>query len=101
MCTPQEVMSRLEMLIVLAEMFEEHKLDVPCEVISAMDFIGPKLMTSAREQLKLSGLGMAKLLLDQRAKLFASQGLPSPDLGPVGKLVDILAEALGPQAGGR
>jgi hypothetical protein len=97
----QDLFARVEMLIVMADLHEAHKVEAPRAAIAMVDVIGPLLMDSMRKAKGWDGLQMAQAIIKQRAKLFADQGMTAPTsplealIGMLGEIEDKKREAAG------
>jgi hypothetical protein len=87
-------LGRIEMIIVAAELHNEHNLKVPPLATKLIDFMGPVLMESLREGLKLQPVQVAALMIKHRNKLHAEAGVPLKGAHALEQLVEALGEVL-------
>lgn len=89
-----DIMGRIEMVIVLAELFEAHKLPVPAGAVAMLDIVGPIMMDGLKKAKGWDGMQMAQAIIKQKRKLFEQQGLTPPS-HPLEVLVEMLGELAG------
>lgn len=100
MCKIQDVMARLEGIIILAEMFEEHKVDAPCAATTMLDLIGPLMMQEIKKAKGWDNVECARQMIQFRKKLFAAQGIDNP-ASPLEDLIVMLADTLAAKNGAK
>ena len=87
-----DLMDRLEMLVVCAETYAAHEVDVPGAAINLIDVIGPMLVENLRKAKGWTNLETMQALTKQRAKVYKECGVSQPDPTVLEQLLDALAE---------
>jgi hypothetical protein len=90
----QEMFARIEMLIVMVELYEAQDVDVPHAAIGLIDVLGPLLMGTITKAKGWDNLQMAQEVIKQKKKLFAAHGLDTPQ-HPMETLIEMLTEVMG------
>src|SRR5579864_655278 len=70
-----DLMGRLEMLVVCAETYAAHEVDVPGAAINLIDVIGPMLVENLRKAKGWTHLETMQALTKQRAKVYKECGI--------------------------
>jgi hypothetical protein len=86
------LMGRIEMLIVMAELYEHEKVEAPHAAIAMVDVIGPLMMDTMRRAKGWSHAQMAQAVIKQKARMYESAGMPAPPEHPLEAIINLLSE---------
>jgi hypothetical protein len=90
----QAMFARIETLIVMTELYEAQKVDLPAAAVSLIDVVGPLLMDSIKKAKGWDNLTLAMAIIKQKHALFASHGMAPPSSG-MEVFIEMLSEIMG------